>query len=87
MTTVIKKSNFKSFLGSLCIAVFILALGGLFICAPFLDLFSEVGRFFSILLLVGGVVTCIIALGQFKSSLAFLGVKVVDGVSKSQMKS
>jgi len=72
MITVIKKSSFKSFLGSLCIAIFIFALAVLFICVPYLELFSDAGTFFSILFPILGVAGCLIGISQLKSSLAFL---------------
>jgi len=62
MITVIKKSSFKSFLGSLCIAIFIFALAVLFICVPYLELFSDAGTFLSILFPILGVAGCLIGI-------------------------
>lgn len=79
MTTVIKKSNFKSFLGSFVMAMFPLGIGVIFTMAPFLEflfgleLFSDLGLFLSIILLLVGIFACFQAKSALKSSFAFLG--------------
>lgn len=75
MTTIIKKSSFKSFLGSLAMAIFTFAIGIALVVAPRLSLFSEAGGLFNVLFPIMGLIGCFFGISQFKSSLAFLGVQ------------